>query len=361
MTTTIWYTRCPVPTASGIAFRLGLFDKVFAGTHYRVRNIKELERSGWDTHFSHSQDASFREGGGSPPVWAHAAGAPTRLLGITFMDEVLGLYVRADDPADSVAALAGRRFALPVWPKLVFNFYRFAAEKGFFSALRVHGMRESDVEFVDVVEADDPHEFINPDPAVIAARAGRSYYHAQMQALIDGRVDVIFAKGGETATLERAAGGAIRRIYDLCGAPRMEDRVNNSTPRLLTVSESLARHHPEAVARYVGALIEAAHWASQHTVQAQHILAEELSITPQDICARFGSDFHEKLLPRLDPPMFAALDVMKGFLHARGYIERDFSGPDWAEPGLLEAAYASTRRLDEKPARLGAGVAAAPP
>lgn len=338
MKTTLWYTRCPVPTASGIAFRLGLFDEMFEGTAYRVRNIKELDRDDWDTHFSHSQDSSFREGGGSPPVWARASGAPTRLLGITFMDEVLGLYVRADDPADSVSALAGRRFALPVWPKLIFNFYRFAAEKGFHSALRVHGLSENDVQFVDVFEADDPHDFINPDPAVMAARGGRSYYHTQLQALINGDVDVIFAKGGETATLEREARGAIRRLYDLRAAPSMEDRVNNSTPRLLTVSESLVNDHPEAVARYVGTLIKAAHWARQHPVDAQRVLAEELSIQPDDFVASFGSDFTDKLVPRLDPPMFAALDVMKTFLHQRGYVKQDFDARNWAAPEILEMA-----------------------
>jgi len=44
MTHTLWYTRCPVPTASGIAFQRKLFGELFAGTDYAVRNIKEVDK-----------------------------------------------------------------------------------------------------------------------------------------------------------------------------------------------------------------------------------------------------------------------------------------------------------------------------
>ena len=45
--TTIWYTRCPVPTASGIAFQRRMFETAFADTDYEVRNIKELGCPSW--------------------------------------------------------------------------------------------------------------------------------------------------------------------------------------------------------------------------------------------------------------------------------------------------------------------------
>ncbi|HEX2796318.1 MAG TPA: hypothetical protein VHN38_04485, partial [Immundisolibacter sp.] len=102
MTRTIWYTRCPVPTASGIAYQRKLFDSEFVGTDCEVRNIKELGRANSDTHFAHTLEDSFREGGGSPPVWARSRGADTSLLGISFVEETLGLFVRADDPIHSV-------------------------------------------------------------------------------------------------------------------------------------------------------------------------------------------------------------------------------------------------------------------
>lgn len=325
-----------------------MFSELFAGTGYVVRNIKELDKASWDTHFNHTLDASFREGGGSPPIWARSNGAPTRLLAITFMEEVLGVYVRADDPARGIMDLAGRRCALPVWPKLIFNFFRFAAEKGFYSALKVHSMDETDVKFVDVVESDEPHHIINPDYATGAPRDDRSYYHGQLLALLEGRVDAIFAKGGETAQLEREARGHIRLLYDLATSPTMANRVNNSTPRLLTVSESLLLDHPEAVVRYLQTLVRAARWGQEHPREAAHAISAEAGIAVQDIAVCFEPRYPVKLMPALDANLLEALAVMKSFLLERGYINRDFSVDEWLACGPLVDALARERLAESR-------------
>ncbi|MCP4768618.1 MAG: hypothetical protein GY875_20440 [Gammaproteobacteria bacterium] len=112
----VYYTRCPVPTATGIALHKGIFDELFPGPNYDFLNIKVLGAEHADTHYTHSIDYFFREGGGSPPIWARAQGIENRLLGVTFMEELQGIFVRSDDCAEGVADLAGRRIALPVWP-----------------------------------------------------------------------------------------------------------------------------------------------------------------------------------------------------------------------------------------------------
>lgn len=119
MKQTLWCIRCPVPTASGIAYQRGMLRDLFEHSPYWVRNIRELDEDRWDPHLDHSLEASFREGGRSPPIWARANGASTRLLGINFMNEVLGIYIRAEDPAETVTDLRGRRCALPIWPKFI--------------------------------------------------------------------------------------------------------------------------------------------------------------------------------------------------------------------------------------------------
>ena len=102
----LYYTRCPVPTATGIALDHGIFDQLYAGTRHALRDIAEAGSENTAAHYTHSIDRCFREGGGAPPVWARAGGAHTLLLGITFMEETLGIFVRDDDPAQGVADLA---------------------------------------------------------------------------------------------------------------------------------------------------------------------------------------------------------------------------------------------------------------
>jgi ABC-type nitrate/sulfonate/bicarbonate transport system substrate-binding protein len=335
----IWYTRCPVPTASGLARQLHGFEEMFQGD-YEVRNIKQLGKSQANTHFKHNLASSFREGGGSPPVWAYANGADTRLLGIGFLEEKLGIYVRTDDPADSIEGLAGRRIALPVWPKLVFNFFRFAAEKGFYSALRVHGMSMRDVKIFDVVEDQDPADIVNPDYADSNQRTSQTFYHNQLQALLNGQVDAIFGKGGEAAVLERAAAGKIRLLYDVRTSPVLADRVNNYTPRLLTGSGNLLREAPEAVTRYVQTLVRAAKWAQSHESEAAKLVAQESGFDTGDIATSFEPHSPRKLMLGTSDWLIEMVDVMKSFLFEHGYISRNFDTREWLDPSPLAEACA---------------------
>ena len=100
----VYYTRCPVPTATGIALDTGIFDRLLVHSRYALRDIAELGVAHANAHYTHSVERCFREGGGAPPVWARARGADTRLLGITFMDETQGVFVRQDDPPTAETA-----------------------------------------------------------------------------------------------------------------------------------------------------------------------------------------------------------------------------------------------------------------
>ena len=334
----IYYTRCPVPTASGIAFQRGMFVELFRASGYEVRDLSELGPHYKDAHYTHAIESFFREGGGAPPVWARANGADSVVLGITFMEELLGVFVRAEDPARSVADLAGRRLALPVWPRLVFNFWRFAALKGLHSALAVHGLRDEDVEFVDIVEGWDPHERRNVGMGDLAQPA-RCEYRNQLEALLAGEVDAIFGKGLEAALLQRDAGGRIRLLYDLRQASAIADRVNNSTPRLLTTSRHLVDCHFAAVVRYLRTLIRAAHWVEANNAEARRLIACECSVERDEIETYLESDYADKFLPHLSDELVETLAVMKSFLYERRFIIQDFALEDWIDSRPLAEAY----------------------
>jgi sulfonate transport system substrate-binding protein len=335
----LYYTRCPVPTASGIAFQHDLFEPLFAGTGYEVRNLQELGDTHRDAHYTHSIEQFFREGGGSPPMWARSRGVDSVLLGITFMEELLGIYVRTEDAATTVADLADRRFALPVWPRLVFNFWRFAAEKGIASALRVHGLTEADVRLVDVTEDWDPHERRQVG-RVDAVTPARCEYRAQLEALLSGEVDAIFGKGPEAALLEREAGGRVRLLYDLRSAPDLRARVNNSTPRLLTTGRSLLDGHPNAVVTYLRAVLHAGRWALMQPDAARRLIARECAVDDAQLETCLQPNYAEELLPSFSARNWEATQIMQEFLLTRGYLEREFQLDTWADSGPLNEACA---------------------
>jgi len=334
----IYYARCPVPTASGIAFQRGMFEDAFAGSDTSVRNIRELGPAHANTHFDHNLDNFIREGGCTPAIWARSNGMATRLLGITFMREPLGVYVRVDDPADGIQALAGRRLALPVWPRLIFNFWRVAAHKGLLAALDAHGMTASDVEFVDVPEDKDPHRRLNLSKSETGASDDSSEYGGQLEALLNGEVDAIFAKGAESAIVVRQSGGRIRLLYDVNQSANISHQVNNSTPRLLTCSENLLENHSQTVDTYLSTIVSAAQWAGDNPHELQAFVARECAINVEDIDKFFPAGYESDFLPSLSEEFIDVANTMKQFMLRHSYIEGDFSIEDWACPEPLLAA-----------------------
>jgi len=311
-----------------------MFDDAFSDSETSVRNIRELGPAHANAHFTHDIDDFIREGGCTPAIWARSKGMATRLLGITFMREPLGIYVRTDDPIDSIQALTGKRFALPVWPQLVFDFWRVAAHKGITSALDAHEMQAPDVQFVDVLENENPHRRMNLGKEELVAKDDHSEYSGQLHALLNGDVDAIFAKGAESAIVVRQSRGRIRLLYDVNTSTDTHHHINNSTPRLLTCSSNLLDNHPDAVRTYVAEIIDAAQWAKDNPKALRSFVARECSIHTTDIDRFFPGGYENDFLPLLSDEFIELARTMKEFMLEQGYIKRDFSFKDWicAEP-----------------------------
>jgi sulfonate transport system substrate-binding protein len=337
--TPVYYTRCPVPTASGIAFQRGMFDETFEGSAYRVRNIVELGPDNQNVHYTHSIDAFFREGGGAPPVWAKANGVDSVLLAMTFVDETLGIFVRADDRAETIADLAGRRIALPVWPRLVFNFWRFVALHGILTTLEVHAMSAADVRFVDVTEGWDPNERRNVALGGLD-QPGRCEYRNQLEALKANKVDAVFGKGPEAALLVGEAKGSVRLLTDLRSNTDPDAQERICMPRLLTTSNAFLNDHPEAVVAYIRTLIRASRWADENPAEAATCVAAECAVRPDSIGTYVGPEFHNRYLPRVTPAMLRSTQFMVNFLHDNQLTSRRFDVEAWVEAGPLAQALA---------------------
>src|SRR4051794_27251568 len=181
----LWFTRCPVPTATGLAADKGWFDEAFAADGIAVRSLQDGAAGPAlrAEHFNHGLTSLIREGGNVPALWARSRGAQTRLVGLTWIDERQAIVVRADDDLAEPAQLAGRRVAIPARPGEAIDFWRAMALAGFAGALRGAGLGLSDVDRVDVA------------PLADTEGRGASGFAPEVQAVIDGRVDAAYVKG----------------------------------------------------------------------------------------------------------------------------------------------------------------------
>ena len=69
----LWYTRCPVPTALGIAVHRGWFDDEFSADGITLGSLQEIDAADKrESHFDHSLPHSFRQGGNIPALWARS-------------------------------------------------------------------------------------------------------------------------------------------------------------------------------------------------------------------------------------------------------------------------------------------------
>lgn len=343
MERTIYYTRCPVATATGIALETGLFEAEFGSESdsgpIRFENIKSLGRDKMmQSHFDHHLDNSVREGGAIPPIWARSRGADTALLGLTYVKDSLAFMVRADSDIQQFSDLAGRRCSLPLHPKLLTDFMRANTERGFLCALAEHGMSADDVLFEDTIIDNDFKQSANPDSGKGGKQFEATMFDHELQALLDGEVDVIFTKNVQPARLMRLFGDRLRIIYDLLDA-KNPDHIINGNPRIITISRNVVKEDPDLVTRYLQVLVRGAHYGSGHQAETARIWASEIGVEVDDIYNSYRGEFNTTVWPSLSPAMIGRLRTQINFLSEHNYLQKDVDIDDWIEPDFLREAF----------------------
>ncbi|UMP07040.1 ABC transporter substrate-binding protein [Amycolatopsis sp. EV170708-02-1] len=324
---TLWYTRCPVPTASGLAHSLGwLADN--AGAHGLPLEV--LQDAGPDIavhHFDHRLRGLIREGGNVPALAARAAGSPTRLIGLTWIDEAQAILVGPDSPVTGPAGLAGKRIGVPAWAAdQARSFPRAMALHGFANALRLAGLTLADV---TVVELD-----VNRTPEVRDTVSRRTTWG--VTELLAGEVDAIYVKGARAA--ETARQHELQVAVDLDTGTDRRGRVNNGTPRPITVHADLLESRPDLVVGFLAASLRAADWAVDHLDEVRTVLARETFSGPEGVTSAYGDDFHLGLHPTLSAERIELLGVQKQFLYSHGFLATDFDLDSWVAHEPLEQA-----------------------
>jgi ABC-type nitrate/sulfonate/bicarbonate transport system substrate-binding protein len=326
----LWYTRCPVPTASGIALDLGLLHDEFAKSDIPLESIRDSDDPRVNiSHFDHSLPGLFREGGNIPAIWARSEGRDTVVVALTWIDEFQAILVRPDSGIRSLSDLKHRTIGLPRQNGQRVDFARAMALRGIDSALALGGLSLDDAELADVTS--EQRSF-----ATSSGVANGRFHELESSALLRGDVDAIYVKGAPGLGTARTHG--LRILVNLADQSDPRLRVNNGNPRPVTVDRRTALERPDLVARYLAVLLRAADWARSNPEEVFSIIGKEVGRTPDEAREAYGDNAHHHFGLDLSDVRRRGLASQKDFLHRHGFIARDFDVDAWIDPKPLALA-----------------------
>lgn len=344
----IWFTRCPVPTATGIAYKLGWLTEAFAADGIALRTLQESGSELGRHHYDHRLPTLIREGGNMLPIAARAQGEPTRLVGLTWIEESQLILTRPDTGIRSAADLKGRRLALPGWSRNDIpshvrgtSIARGMSLAGYKGVLASAGLTLDDV---DLVETEDVLRNVGGGGRDLGPRrsgVGRLWPVLQ---LTEGVIDAIYVKGA--AALDQAREAGLVVAVDIDALPDRRFRVNNGTPRPITVHQSLLDDHFDLLVRFLAVTLRVADWVAAQPDKLREILAFETDGSAAAVDQAYAR-LHEGLHPTLDQERLALFEQQKRFLFTHGFLDADFALADWIDPRPLEAAIALNARIPE--------------
>lgn len=283
-----------------------------------------------ESHFDHTLQNSVRHGGNIPAIWARSAGRQTRVIGLSWADEIQLILTLPGSGINSVRDLKGRRFGLPLWRNVQIDFARAQAIRALENALRLEGLEVSDVELVDyAIERRHSDE----RPLRIDGKAdlstGSGSRNVELVGLLRAEVDAIFLKGAHAAQLVHHFG--LQVVIDTGSHPEPLVRANNGTPRTLTVDQHLLDHHFDSAVRLVETTLRADQWAWTHPAEARQFLARETNSNDFWVRRAYGEDAHLRLRTTLDDTSVHALQDFTDFLHRWQFIPAAFDVRDWID------------------------------
>ena len=317
----LYYTRCPVPTASGLAVALGSLGPALGEAHgVDLRALQDVaDPEVRRHHFDHGIVGLVRDGGNIPAIWARSNGVPTRLLGLTWLNEAQAIVTRPDAGIDSVGALVGRRIALPAGSGTIVDIRGATALRGFERALASAGSSLADVLPIETPTA----ELTGP-----ARDGGGENFDAELDLLEAGLAEAAFVKGASGIAAIRARG--LTTVLRLDQQPDPLARVNNGTPRVVTARQELIDERPELIRTYLEVLGSAQASVGGDRDELWRVLAAETHQDPADASVAYGAAAPDSLAPKLSALRLDALQEQADFLFEQGFIPRRVDVDEWA-------------------------------
>ncbi|HEX7819773.1 MAG TPA: ABC transporter substrate-binding protein [Sphingobium sp.] len=330
----IWMVRAPVPSASSVAWSLGWLDEEYAAEGIKVGWVREETIRDPITHSEQRQRATLREGGNISALIDRSRGQPTRVIGLTWIDERQSIIVRPDSGIREPGDLRKRRIAIPGAEQSSSSLtVRGMSLHGVENALSLAGLTLDDVEIIEIPGARIDYS----DPLTI------NRMWAGLDWVADGRADAVYIKGAAGAEAAEALGLVVG--VDLDVYPSRLSRVNNGTPRPIIVHESLIEQHFDLVVRFLYRTLLAADWAANHLPDLIEILQRETFSGPEGIRAAYRNDFHRTLHPSLAAERIDMLRLQEQFLHRHGFLDDRVDIDGWIDPRPLAVANAMREKL----------------
>lgn len=324
---TIWMMRCPVPAATGVAFALGYMADAFARDGIAVRRIVEGGLNLVERDPARQQRHLFREGSNIRALAARAHGAPTRVIGLTWIDERQAIIVRPDSGVLQPRDLKGLRCALPAFTESKGeSIARGMALRGIDNALSLGGLSLADVELVEIPGG----------PRQPPSADGMRRFWRGLEWLAAGKVDAVYVKGAAAADAAERLGLVVG--VDLDAYPSRLGRINNGTPRPIVVHQHMLDNHPDVVERFLEQTLRAADWAATHLADLKPILATETWSSIAGVEAAYRNGFHRALHPALSADRVGMLQAQAEFLWLAGFLAAPVDVAAWIDPRPLAAA-----------------------
>jgi len=329
----LWCMRSQVPTPLGIAFQLGSLEQVVRRQGGTIRSVQE-STDALTPHLGARLPDSLRQGGSVPAIWARANGQDTRVIGITWMDEYQAIVALPHSGIRGPADLAGRKIGIPLHDAPL-DPRRASALRAFQVVLAAQGMALDSVQWVDLPDEAIP-ALTRDDNIVLSlgkGRRGRHSYTNEARALARGEVDAVYMKdvrGAQTAHMLGA-----HTVVDIGSHPDPFVRINNGTPRPLTVNGQLLDRHPQLVRALLAQVLHAGDWARREPAGALTLISRETGWAEPWIRHAYGETLQERLRVDLSDALVDGLAVFKDFLFGIGVLPADFDVRDWIDPEPL--------------------------
>ncbi len=314
--------RSPIPTATGLAHRLGWLEREAAldGTPLTVAGGPSAAPLRSSLLGAAAPAGRLWEGETTRALWERGEGRPTRLIGLTWVETFQAVVALPDAGIAHPGQLAGRRLALPRDEAALVDTRRAAARRGIYAAIALAGLFPDEIVQVDV-EA----------PAAVS-----DPYRAELAALTSGEVDAIFVAGAAGAAAAARVGAV--QVASIGSHLDPAVRTSATTPAAITVDADLLERQPNLVVRLLAVLLRAGAWAQLNAPEATRLLAEETGTSARHVRAAHGNGWPDQLQVDLSHRKLDALRAQHDFLLTHGYLAAAVDLGTWVDPRPLGSA-----------------------